>query len=64
MVEVSSVMCHDNKLALLTLNDKHIIDCLCVDNDCTTILNGHNFANSIEYTGHVLFNIPMNINLA
>ena len=40
MGKVFSVMRHDNEPALLTLNYQLRIDCLYVDNDCMTILNG------------------------
>ncbi len=40
MEKVSWVMRHYNEPALLTLNYPHRIDCLYVDNDCMTILNG------------------------
>ena len=42
MGKVFSVMRHDNEPALLTLNYQLRIDCLYVDNDCMTILNGQN----------------------
>ena len=55
MGKVFSVMRHDNDPALLTLNYQLRIDCLYVDNDCMTILNGQYL---IEYVlGHVLFDI-------
>ena len=43
MGKVFSVMRHDNEPALLTLNYQLRIDCLYVDNDCMTILNGQIF---------------------
>ena len=55
MGKVFSVMRHDNEPALLTLNYQLRIDCLYVDNDCMTILNGQYL---IKYVlGHVLFDI-------
>ncbi len=42
MGKVFSVMRHDNESALLTLNYQLRIDCIYVDNDCMTILNGQN----------------------
>ena len=62
MGKVFSVMRHDNEPALLTLNYQLRIDCLYVDNDCMTILNGQDL---IEYIlGHVLFDIRIYVNLA
>jgi hypothetical protein len=62
MGKVFSVMRHDNEPALLTLNYQLRIDCLYVDNDCMTILNGQYL---IEYVlGHVLFDIWIYVNLA
>ena len=62
MGKVFSVMRHDTKPALLTLNYQLRIDCLYVDNDCMTMSNGQYL---IEYVlGHVLFDIWIYVHLA